>query len=362
MSVYGIDLGSVYSSIAKMNKAGIPEVIYDNWDARSDIPSAVLITRDHEIIVGEDAREEIGIAPEPPALFFTRWIGLDRAEHPEMKHYAFCGKEYSPVELSAMVLKRIVHYAEEAGEEVRDVVITCPACFDPAQRDAVRQAGELAGLNVLAVVCAPLAIAVKYFSRFPDEDHMVLVYDLGGSAFDVTLLKYSAADGQKKVEIVNTDGSNFLGGTDWDERLYDILLQKCEEYCRAEGRALEEEEKVGLRRTVEGAKMSLSYKKTVFARTEAFGKLLKLEVTREEFEAATADLVDKTFSMLNSVIADSGMSVDKIDRILMTGGGVIMPMIRNRMYEWFDEKTILFEPQQAVVMGAAMLADSYANN
>lgn len=358
MAAYGIDLGTTYSALARLNNSGNPEIVPDNNLARDIMASAIFFKGENDVLVGDGAKEEGAIDPAHLMQFFKRWIGLNEEQHPEMQHYIVDGKEYDPIELSSMVLKQIVKYAKESGEDVKDVVITCPAYFDYAQRDATKDAGKLAGLNVLAIVNEPTAAAINYCANRFSEDQTVLVYDLGGGTFDVTLMKMSEKDGQRNVDVIRTDGSAFLGGEDWDERLFDIFLQKYEEsYGPKEG--LSEDTKALMRAEVEKTKKALSIRETARVRVDAEEDTLRFEVTRAEFEAATTDLVDKTFNWLDSVIADSGMTDSDIDILLMVGGSVRMPMIKDKLIERFGDKAQLSDPDQTVAKGAAIVADMY---
>lgn len=176
-----------YSCISKYENGEV-KIIADEEGGSDLLASAVFVKDDgNELIIGEGAKEEGVLAPERLFQFFKRWIGKDPETEPDYKHYIVDGKEYTPVELSSLVLKRIKEYAKKAGEEVEDVIITCPAYFDFAQRELTKKAGELAGLNVLAVINEPMAVAISYSNEEYLKSQNVLVYDLGGGTFDVLL-------------------------------------------------------------------------------------------------------------------------------------------------------------------------------
>ncbi len=349
--VYGIDLGTTYSAIAKLNNVGYPEVITDNDLGKDILASAVYFTEDGETIVGDDAKEAGVSEPDRLKQFFKRWIG--RGTDPNREHYIVDGKEYDPIELSAIVLGRIIKYANDNGEDVKDVVITCPAYFDYAQRDATKQAGIAAGLNVMCVVNEPTAAAINYCADKFNEDKIALVYDLGGGTFDVTIVKMSEKDGNREVDVLGTDGNAFLGGCDWDNALYGILSRKYEEKY---GLEVSSELESMLRGEVEKAKTKLTTKDSTKVKVNYEGESIALEVTREEFESETADLVDQTIGWLNSVLSKANCTDDDIDVVLMVGGSTRMPMIRNMLSARYGDRVEFSEPDKAVAKGAAYVA------
>lgn len=354
MAAYGIDLGTTYSAIAKMGVTGVPEIIPDAETARDTLASAVIIREDGSFSVGDEVKEEGIECPERLLQFFKRWIGRD--EDPNREIYQVDGKEYNPVELSRFVLERIVEYAKASGEDVKDVVITCPAYFNNSQRDATRKAGELAGLNVLSIINEPTAAALNYcYNRF-NEDQSVLVYDLGGGTFDVTLMKMSERDGQRNVNVLGTNGDAFLGGCDWDKKLYELFLNKYEEKYGVSPDDMSDDLKQQIRASVEGHKMALSRKDKTKTKIPYEGEIVALEVTLEEFEAATQDLVDQTVGWLNKVLEDAGYTDDMVDVLLLVGGSTKMPMIKTLMQNRFGDKVQFGDPDKAVAKGAAIVA------
>lgn len=362
MAVYGIDLGTTYSCISKYENGEV-KIIADEEGGSDLLASAVFVKDDgNELIIGEGAKEEGVLAPERLFQFFKRWIGKDPEKEPDYKHYIVDGKEYTPVELSSLVLKRIKEYAKKAGEEVTDVIITCPAYFDYAQRDATKKAGELAGLNVLAVINEPTAAAISYSNDKYQESQNVLVYDLGGGTFDVTLLKIEidSTSNEKKIDVIATDGDAFLGGADWDNEMYKLLIEKFREQFDVAEEEIDEELKEMLRSATEKLKQKLTMQTTVTYKTKYDGEKIQLEISREEFDERTKGLLGKTEQLLNSMMKKAeevGIRETDIDVVIEVGGSTRMPRVQNFLKERFgDEKVQFYDPDKAVARGAAIVA------
>lgn len=362
MAVYGIDLGTTYSCISKYENGEV-KIIADEEGGSDLLASAVFVKDDgNELIIGEGAKEEGVLAPERLFQFFKRWISKDPEKEPDYKHYIVDGKEYTPVELSSLVLKRIKEYAKKAGEEVTDVIITCPAYFDYAQRDATKKAGELAGLNVLAVINEPTAAAISYSNDKYQESQNVLVYDLGGGTFDVTLLKIEidSTSNEKKIDVIATDGDAFLGGADWDNEMYKLLIEKFREQFDVAEEEIDEELKEMLSSATEKLKQKLTIQTTVTYKTKYDGEKIQLEISREEFDERTKGLLGKTEQLLNSMMKKAeevGIRETDIDVVIEVGGSTRMPQIQNFLKERFgDEKVQFYDPDKAVARGAAIVA------
>ena len=357
---YGIDLGTTYSCISKYENGEV-KIIADEEGGSDLLASAVFVKDGGKwLIVGEGAKEEGVLAPERLFQFFKRWIGKNPETEPDYKHYIVDGKEYTPVELSSLVLKRIKEYAKKAGEEVEDVIITCPAYFDYAQRDATKKAGELAGLNVLAVINEPTAAAISYSNVSYQESQNVLVYDLGGGTFDVTLLKIEidSTSNEKKIDVIATDGDAFLGGADWDNEMYKLLIEKYREQFDVAEEEIDEELKELLRSVTERLKMKLTMQTTVTYKTKYDGEKIQLEISREEFDERTKGLLGKTEWLLNSMlkkVETVGIKETDIDVVLEVGGSTRMPQVQNFLRERFGDKVRFYEPDKAVARGAAIV-------
>lgn len=354
MAVYGIDLGTTYSCIAKLDRNGNPEVIRNQADNSDTLASAVFFESADNVIIGNSAKDMVETDGDRVVQFVKREIGKETAQT-----RVFFDKSYTPVEISALILKRLKQIAEEQGETVEQVVITCPAYFGLEERNATRSAGELAGLTVLNLINEPTAAALSYCARQFQEERTIMVYDLGGGTFDVTIIKMSMeknADGNEvqKVRVVATGGNDLLGGADWDQRLYDYMLQAC---CDENGLTpddIEPDTKQLIRSKVESVKQKLTNAETAKARINVNGTVSNVEVTRETFESLTTDLVAQTINYVEDTLQKAGNK--DIDMVLLVGGSTFMPMIRKAVEDRFPGKVQIHEPNRAVAMGAAIYA------
>lgn len=353
---YGIDLGTTYSVIATLGKNGTPEVI-DNYDDDSQtLASAVYFEPTGEIVVGESAKSEAEAHPDCVVQFVKREIGRDDAI---VRHFeGFEGMEFDPITISSLILKRMKEYVEDQGnDEVKNVVITCPAAFNMAQREATKQAGIMAGFNVLDVINEPTAAALNYCCREFGEDRKILVYDLGGGTFDATLIDYSLDEDEKAtVKTIDSMGDSMLGGIDWDARLYDYI---CEVYCDETAQNLsdvEDEIRPTVMRQVEGIKKQLSKKATYNFNISSSNGVDRIEVSADEFKARTEDLVEKTINFVQALLNKNNMTPDDVDIVLLVGGSTKMPMIKEAVEAMFpgDKKVRVEKPDLAVAMGAAL--------
>lgn len=353
---YGIDLGTTYSVIATLNNNGTPEVIENYDDDSQTLASAVYFEPTGEIVVGESAKSEAEAHPDCVVQFVKREIGREDAI--VRRFDGFEGMEFDPITISSLILKRMKEYTEEQGnDEVKNVVITCPAAFDMAQREATKQAGIMAGFNVLDIINEPTAAALNYCCREFGEDRKILVYDLGGGTFDATLIDYSLDQDEKAtVKTIDSMGDSMLGGIDWDARLYDYI---CEVFCDETALNLadiEDEIRPTIMRQVEGIKKQLSKKSSHRFNISSSNGVDQIEVTAEEFKARTADLVEKTTNFVQALLDKNGMTPDDVDIVLLVGGSSKMPMIKEAVDAMFpgDKKVRIEKPDLAVAMGAAL--------
>ena len=294
MSTYGIDLGTTYSCIAHLDSNGNPEVIRNNEDDSNTVASVVFFENENNVIVGQAAKENIETDGERVVQFVKRYIG----KRPD-RTYEFDGKTYTPTEISALILTRLKNLVEAQGGTIEDVVITVPAYFGLEERSATKQAGELAGLHVLSLINEPTAAALSYCARQFQEDRTVLVYDLGGGTFDVTVLKMSMTQNDsgrdvQKITVLATDGDHELGGMDWDEKLFNHILKACCDDSGLMPEDIEMETKQDIRSKVEEAKRKLSKKQSVKVRIDVNGSRTESIIKRSDFEQMTSDLVAKT--------------------------------------------------------------------
>ena len=350
--VFGIDLGTTYSAIAALDERGIPEIIENYADSSPLLASAVYFPEGGDPVVGREAKQQAEIEPDRVVQYIKREIGKEDA-----KIYTIDGVDYDPITISALILKRMKEYAEEQGYEVNDVVITCPAYFGTEERNATRQAGIIAGLNVLNIINEPTAAALNYCSKEFQENQKILVYDLGGGTFDVTLFNFSVnEEGAASIEVLATDGDNRLGGADWDERLYEDI---CGRYAAKRGITRDQvdtgaEEKVS--NELETIKRSLSSltKKSFAIRHDDIS--VRLDISRDSFEKDTSDLVERTTAFVEQILDRVNLTPEDIDTVLLVGGSTNMPMVKTAIDKMFPNKVRREEPDLAVAKGAALAA------
>lgn len=350
--VYGIDLGTTYSVITTLDDNGMPEVI-SNQDEGSDLlASAVYFQDGADAVVGEVAKNQKDIEPERVVEFVKRYIGK-----PDAPTYEFDGVKYDPITISALFLKRMKAYADAQGHDVKNVVITCPAYFGNEERAATKQAGIIAGLNVLNIVNEPTAAALNYCVREFKENRKIMVYDLGGGTFDITLFDFSVDDdGKALIDIIKSGGNDRLGGIDWDARMFDYM---CKQYAFENGTEIgdmDEELKATIRAQVEQAKKDLSTLEKKSYTIKYDGDRTRIELTRNDFEEQTQDLVEQTMDFVHQLLSGVGMSADDVDVVLLVGGSTFMPMIKNAVENLFPGKVRVEQPNLAVAKGAALSA------
>ena len=348
----GIDLGTTNSVVAVL-EGGEPTVIANAEGARTT-PSVVAFAKNGEVLVGEVAKRQAVTNVERTIRSVKRHMG-DTTWSMDIDD-----KKYNPQEISARVLQKLKRDAEAyLGEEVTDAVITVPAYFNDAQRQATKDAGQIAGLNVLRIVNEPTAAALAYGLDKGDHDQTILVFDLGGGTFDVSLLEI----GEGVVEVKATSGDNNLGGDDWDQRVVDHLVTQ---FKNANGIDLASD-KVALQRlreAAEKAKIELSSSQSAainlpYITAGAAGPLhLDETITRAQFQQLTADLLERTKAPFNRVVADAGVKVSDIDHVVLVGGSTRMPAVTELVKELTGgrEPNKGVNPDEVVAVGAALQA------
>ncbi|GAB3404971.1 Hsp70 family protein [Flindersiella endophytica] len=341
----GIDLGTTYSAVARVGELGKPEIL-PNRDGENITPSVVLFDGERPI-VGTMAKRSVVSAPLDVVQFVKRPMG-----DASWRFSTAAGTSYRPEEVSALILKRLRLDATAAlGTEVTDAVITVPAYFDDAARRATIDAGTIAGFNVRRVLNEPTAAALAYGLR-GDHDGTVLVYDLGGGTFDVTVLRIA----EGSFTVLATFGDRNLGGFDFDNELMRLLDGR---FVAAGGRSLLEDDasEASLREQAEIAKHTLTAVEQARVTLAADGVSTPITVTRAEFEAATSSLLSRTRDVAELVIEEADLSWDGIDRILLAGGSTRMPMVRT-MLEAVSGKRPDWSPNpdEVVAHGAAIQA------
>jgi molecular chaperone DnaK len=371
--IIGIDLGTTNSVVAVM-EGGDPTVISTAEGGRL-CPSVVAFTSSGERLVGQTAKRQAVVNSENTLYSIKRFIGrrFDETDV-ERKMVSFdviegpaddvrikvpaTGKEYAPQEISAMVLAKLRNDAEAyLGEKVEKAVITVPAYFNDSQRQATKDAGKIAGLEVMRIINEPTAAALAYGLDKKDNE-TILVFDLGGGTFDVSLLEV----GEGVVEVKATNGDTHLGGDDWDQR---ILTWIADEFKKEQGIDLRDDRQAlqRLREAAEKAKIELSTVSETeinlpFITADASGpKHLQMKLTRSKFEQLTEDLVDRIKGPFDAVLKDAGTSTDKVDEVVLVGGATRMPMVQNLVRELTSKDPHKgVNPDEVVAVGAAIQA------
>lgn len=348
--VYGIDLGTTYSAISFVNEDGKAELI-NNTDGLPITASAVYFESPGNIVVGETAKEQRKIDSSRVVDLIKREMGADWRR-------SFDDKEYTPESISALILGCLVKGAAQAGHTVEDVVITCPAYFGEKEREATYEAGVIAGLNVLQIIDEPIAAVWGYgINLDTEEPRHVVVYDLGGNTFDVTILRIHS----QGVDVLHSDGDHRLGGADWDNRLESLLAGKFMEACPSADNPQDDvDSRYELRNQTERVKKKLSNALETSIAISHNGKKAKVLISRQEFEDNTQDLLKKTIYFTDNLlaIAKEKHGVEKIDDFLLVGGSTYMPqvsgIINARYKDTLGIEPKIFEPNYVVAKGAAL--------
>jgi len=366
----GIDLGTTNSAMAVYENGEAK--IMANKEGRNTTPSIVAFTDKGEVLVGETAKRQMVTNPKKTVYSVKRIMGLmcneekaqeakDRLPYDVVDKNGACaieidGKVYTPQEISAKILMKLKEDAEAyLGESVTDAVITVPAYFNDAQRKATKEAGTIAGLNVLRIINEPTAAALAY-GLDKKESENIAVYDLGGGTFDVTILE----TGDGVVEVLSTGGDAFLGGDDFDNRVIDYIA---EEFKNENGIDLKSDMMAlqRLKEAAENAKKELSTANETeinlpFITADASGpKHLVIKLTRAKFESLIEDLVERTITKIEEVLKESGLSKNEIKEVVMVGGSTRVPLVQERVKAFFGkELNKSVNPDEVVAVGAAI--------
>lgn len=349
--VYGIDLGTTYSSISTLDDDGHANVIMNWADGSEVLASAVYFPQGSDPIVGEIAKSQKDIEPERVVEFMTQYLGKSDAPT-----YEFDGVSYDPITITALILLKMKSYAEEQGHDVRDVIIACPAYYGYAERNAIKQAGMIAGLNVLNIINTTTAATLYYLSdEEMKENKRVLVYDLGGATFNLSLLEIQLdSNGNPNLKVIKTDGNEQLGGCEWDARLFDCLLRKYAYENGLDNSDLDDELRATITMLVEKIKMKLSTFYRASCRVHYCCDHTRLEITREEFEELSQDLVQQTIDYVHKLLLDVKLKANNVDTVLLVGGSTRMPMIRNAVEAIFPGRVRGEDSNLAISKGAAL--------
>ena len=376
--IIGIDLGTTNSCVAVLD-GGKPRVI-ENAEGERTTASVVAYTQDGETLVGQPAKRQAVTNPENTLFAIKRLIGR-RFEDEEVQRdleimpYKIVkadngdawveakGQKMAAPQVSAEILKKMKKTAEDfLGEEVTGAVITVPAYFNDAQRQATKDAGRIAGLDVKRIINEPTAAALAYGLDKSGGDHTIAVYDLGGGTFDISIIEIDEVDGEKTFEVLATNGDTHLGGEDFDTRLINYLV---DEFKKDQGINLKNDPLAmqRLKEAAEKAKIELSSAQQTdvnlpYITADATGpKHMNVKVTRAKLEALVEDLVQRTLEPLKVAIADAGLSVSDINDIILVGGQTRMPMVQAKVTEFFGKEPRKdVNPDEAVAVGAAVQA------
>ncbi len=343
--IFGIDLGTTYSCIAYVDETGRPTVV-KNLEGDATTPSVVCVNSANDFTVGDVAKDNAVIEPERTVSLVKTLIGRSKVAK------TIDGEDYSPEVISSRILMKLASDASAALDtEVKDVVITCPAYFGAAEREATKNAGIIAGLNVLQIISEPTAAAFCYGCTRNNGEKTILIYDLGGGTFDVTVMRL----GEGRLEVICSDGNHELGGKDWDEALMAYLAS---EFCSAVGEEVEFDDvsTQELRSKAEKAKMMLTSRKEVPVALEIAGLRERIPVTRETFDSITSSLLAQTIEKTNACIEVAKSKGYTIDEILLVGGSTKMPQVPAIVKETYGLEPKVFEPDEAVAKGAAIYA------
>jgi molecular chaperone DnaK len=376
--VIGIDLGTTNSCVAIMD-GGKPRVI-ENSEGDRTTPSIVAFTKDDEVLVGQSAKRQAVTNPQNTLYAIKRLIGRrydDKVvqKDVDMVPYRIVkadngdawvevhGKKMAPPEISARVLMKMKKTAEDfLGEPVTEAVITVPAYFNDSQRQATKDAGQIAGLTVKRIINEPTAAALAYGLDKSGGDRKVAVYDLGGGTFDISIIEFADVDGERQFEVLSTNGDTFLGGEDFDKRVIDYLAAEFQKESGVDVRrdplAMQR-----LKEAAEKAKIELSSSQQTevnlpYITADASGpKHLAMKLTRAKLESLVEDLVQRTIEPCRIALKDAGLSINDVAEVILVGGQTRMPLVQKLVKDFFGKEPRKdVNPDEAVAVGAAVQA------
>ncbi|MEX2334789.1 MAG: molecular chaperone DnaK, partial [Pseudohongiella sp.] len=376
--IIGIDLGTTNSCVAVM-EGGKAKVI-ENAEGDRTTPSVIAYTKDGETLVGQPAKRQSVTNPKNTLFAIKRLIGRQFQDDVVQKDIKMVpyeitkadngdawvrvnDKNMSPPEISAQILKKMKKTAEDyLGEPVTEAVVTVPAYFNDSQRQATKDAGKIAGLEIKRIINEPTAAALAYGMDKKGGDSTIAVYDLGGGTFDISIIEIAETDGEHTFEVLSTNGDTFLGGEDFDLRLIDYLA---DEFKKESGMDLRSDPLAlqRLKEAAEKAKIELSSAQQTeinlpYVTADASGpKHLVQKLTRAKFESLVEELVDRTIAPLKMALKDAGLDVKKIDDVILVGGQTRMPLVQKKVAEFFGKDARRdVNPDEAVAIGASIQA------
>src|SRR5687767_12044868 len=374
--IIGIDLGTTNSCVAVMEN-GVPKVIENSEGARTT-PSVVAYMEDGEVLVGAPAKRQAVTNPKNTLYAVKRLIGRKFDEKEVQKDINLMpykivkadngdawvevrGKKIAPQQVSAEVLRKMKKTAEDyLGEPVTEAVITVPAYFNDSQRQATKDAGRIAGLEVKRIINEPTAAALAFGMDKKEGDRKIAVFDLGGGTFDISIIEIASVDGEHQFEVLSTNGDTFLGGEDFDQRLMDYL---CDEFKKEQGIDLKKD-MLALQRlkdAAEKAKIELSSSQQTevnlpyITADQSGPKHLAVKITRAKFESLVEDLIEKTIKPCEIAVKDAGVKLSDIADVILVGGQTRMPKVQEKVKEFFGKEPRKdVNPDEAVAVGAAI--------
>jgi molecular chaperone DnaK len=374
--VIGIDLGTTNSCVAIM-EGGKPRVI-ENSEGDRTTPSIVAFTKDDEVLVGQSAKRQAVTNPQNTLYAIKRLIGRKYEDSVVQKDVGMVpyhivkadngdawvevhGKKMAPPEISARVLMKMKKTAEDyLGETVTEAVITVPAYFNDQQRQATKDAGRIAGLNVKRIINEPTAAALAYGLDKAGGDRKVAVYDLGGGTFDVSIIEFADVDGERQFEVLATNGDTFLGGEDFDKRVIDYLaaefLKESGVDVRRDPLAMQRLKEAGEKAKIELSSSQQTEVNLPYITADASGpKHLAMKLTRAKLESLVEDLVQKTIEPCRIALKDSGLSINEVAEVILVGGQTRMPLVQKFVKDFFGKEPRKdVNPDEAVAVGAAV--------
>ncbi|MES9893654.1 MAG: molecular chaperone DnaK [Candidatus Thiodiazotropha endolucinida] len=374
--IIGIDLGTTNSCVAVME--GSSTKVIENSEGDRTTPSIIAYANDGEILVGQSAKRQAVTNPQNTLFAIKRLIGrmfnddvvqrdVDMVPYKIVKAdngdawVEVNGKKMAPPEISAKILQKMKKTAEDyLGEEVKEAVITVPAYFNDSQRQATKDAGRIAGLDVKRIINEPTAAALAYGMDKKRGDQTLVVYDLGGGTFDISIIEIAEIDGEHQFEVLSTNGDTFLGGEDFDMRVIDYLV---DEFKKDQGFDLRNDPLAlqRLKEAAEKAKIELSSSQQTdinlpYITADASGpKHLNIKLNRSKLESLVEDLVTRTIEPCKIALKDAGITASKIDEVILVGGQTRMPKVQEAVKEFFDKEPRKdVNPDEAVAIGAAI--------
>lgn len=343
--IFGIDLGTTYSCIAYVDETGRATVV-NNQEGTNTTPSVVNFASPTQVVVGQIAKENAVIDPQNTVSLVKTLMGNSNFA------INYNGEDKSPEEVSAYILRKLAEDASKLLDtEVKDVVITCPAYFGTAERQATKNAGIIAGLNVIEIISEPTAAALYYGCAKEQEEKTILVYDLGGGTFDVTIMRISSG----KIEVICSDGNHQLGGKDWDTEIMNFLATQ---FCAETGfdGDFDEYAQQDLRLKAEKAKQQLSSREEVPVMLDAAGLRARISLSRTTFDEITQALLNESIEKTDAAIAVAKEKGYTVDEILLVGGSTRMPQVTKALVSKYGIEPKILEPDEAVAKGAAIYA------